>query len=199
MRHDLFPTPLWHIEGAPEELLNELYEKGKLIKEKNLYQVTEDHTPSNQGGYQTAQFNWEDFHPAGREYIENVLNNIFSSKNQDQYSQHITGNRYATCNSTLTVNITSWWYNINPQGAWNVPHNHAGTDYALVFFVTDSDCLLRFLTPYNSRRNEPDHCSMNAKKGDILIFPADIVHYVIPNQREEDRISISMNVYVDNR
>ena len=194
MKHDLFPTPLWHIEGAPEKLLNELYERGKLIKEKNLGQVTEDHTPSNQGGYQTAQFNWQDFHPVGREYIENVVNNIFSSKNQDQYSAHITGNRYATCNSTLTVNITSWWYNINPQGAWNVPHNHAGTDYALVFYVTDSDSLLRFLTPHNSRRSEPGYKSINAKKGDLLIFPADLVHHVMPNQREEDRISISMNL-----
>ena len=39
-----------------------------------------------------------------------------------------------------------------------------------------------------------DHISIDAKKGDILMFPADIYHYVLPNPREEDRISISMNL-----
>ena len=172
MRHDLFATPVWHIEGAPQQLVDDLYKHAFIIKENlRLYQVSENIVVSNQGGYQTAQFSWEDFHPAGIEYIEKVVNNILGR-----------------------VSITGWWYNINPQGAWNIPHNHAGTDYALVFYVTDSDSLLRFLTPHNSRKTEPGYESINAKKGDILIFPSDLVHHVMPNPREEDRISISMNL-----
>ena len=138
--------------------------RGILFKEK--YQGVKI---SNQGGYQTSQLTWKDFHPAGIEYIENVVNNIFSPKH--------------------TVSIAGWWYNINPQGSWNIPHNHVGSnriDYALVFYVTDSDSLLRFVTPHNSRKNEHDYYTVNANKGDILIFPADLIHYVMPNQREED-------------
>tara|TARA_R100000152_G_C6748739_1_gene172370 strand:- start:655 stop:1182 length:528 start_codon:yes stop_codon:yes gene_type:complete len=172
MRYDIFPTPVWHIEGAPQQLVDDLYKNTSIIKENiHQYQALE---ASNQGGYQTTQFPWRDFHPAGIEYIENVVNNIFSPKEP--------------------ADIGGWWYNINPKGSWNVPHNHAGADYALVFYVTDSDGLLRLSTSYNSRRNEPDHCSFDAKKGDIIIFPGDLVHYVMPNPREEDRISISLNL-----
>ena len=174
-RHDIFSTPLWHIEGAPQQLVDDLCKNISVIKENiNQYQTREDVNISNQGGYQTAKFSWEVFHPDGREYIENVVNNIFSLQKP--------------------VSIAGWWYNINPQGAWNTPHNHAGVDYALVFYVTDSDSLLRFLTPHNSRANEPVYQSINAKKGDILIFPADIVHYVMPNPKETDRVCISMNL-----
>ena len=35
---------------------------------------------------------------------------------------------------------------------------------------------------------------MNAKKGDIVIFPADLIHQVEPHEKEEDRISVSMNL-----
>ena len=175
MRHDIFPTPVWHIEGAPQQLVDDLYNQTHIIKKNiHLYQNAKNVVVSNQGGYQTKQLDWEEFHPAGIKYIENVVNNIFSPKN--------------------SVSIFGWWYNINPQGAWNTPHNHAGVDYALVFYVTDSDSLLRFLTPHNSRANEPVYQSINAKKGDILIFPADIVHYVMPNPKETDRVCISMNL-----
>ena len=178
MKHNIFSTPVWHIEGAPQQLVDDLYKHTSIIKENiHLYQTSKNVGDSNQGGYQTSQFTWKDFHPAGIEYIENVVNNIFSPKH--------------------TVSIAGWWYNINPQGSWNIPHNHVGSnriDYALVFYVTDSDSLLRFVTPHNSRKNEHDYYTVNANKGDILIFPADLIHYVMPNQREEDRISISMNL-----
>ena len=38
------------------------------------------------------------------------------------------------------------------------------------------------------------HGEIKANKGDIVIFPSDLVHYVKPNPRKEDRISISMNL-----
>ena len=90
------------------------------------------------------------------------------------------------------MNVSGWWYNINPQGAWNIPHNHGGAHYALVWYLTDSDGLLNFINP--SSRIDSQDGSFNAKKGDILIFPADIVHYVMPNTKETDRVCISMNL-----
>ena len=35
---------------------------------------------------------------------------------------------------------------------------------------------------------------MNAKKGDIVIFPSDLMHQVESHEGEEDRMSISMNL-----
>ena len=34
MRHDLFSTPLWHIEGTPQQLVEELYQGAYRFKEK---------------------------------------------------------------------------------------------------------------------------------------------------------------------
>ena len=178
MRHDIFSTPLWHIEETPQQLVDDLCKNISVIKENiHLYQTTTSESGySNQGGYQTSQFVWKNFHPAGIEYIEKLVDDIFVD---------------------YSVNVSGWWYNINPQGAWNLPHSHGGADYALVWYLTDSDGLLNFINP--SSRIDSQDGSFNAKKGDILIFPADIIHYVMPNTKEKDRVCISMNLKLYNR
>ena len=58
MRHDLFPTPVWHIEGTPQELVDELYKGAYRFKKKHPSE-----NRSNKGGYQTPAFEWKEFHP----------------------------------------------------------------------------------------------------------------------------------------
>ena len=171
MRHDIFPTPVWHIEGAPLKLIDELYQGAYKFKE--VY--TDNQNRSSTGGYQTPPLEWDKFHPQGREYIEKVV---------------------SECDGHLFKSFegVNWWFNINGQGHWNTPHSHPGSDYALVFYLTDSDSLLQFMSPHHMRQKQPSLRSINAKKGDILIFPSDIMHFVMPNPREEDRVSISVNL-----
>ena len=172
MRYDLFPTPIWRIEGTPQELVDELYQGAYRFKKEHPSE-----NRSNKGGYQSPPFEVNKFHTQGIEYIDKVVGDIFKFK------------------------VESWWYNINGQGHWNVPHIHAGSDLALVLYVTDSDGLLNLMSPNPMRLldsedygGEGDHMRVNANKGDIIIFPSDLVHYVMPNPKEEDRISISMNL-----
>ena len=166
-RHDLFPSPLWHIEGTPQQLIDELYRGAYVFKEKYPSE-----TRSNEGGYHSPSLEWEEFHPQGIEYINKVVGDIFED-----------------------FKVKAWWYNISGKGDWNTPHTHPRSDYALVFYVTDSDGLLRFMNPQQMRLEVHDaYRSLNAKRGDIIIFPSDLIHYVMPNPREEDRISISMNL-----
>ena len=178
MRHDIFPTPVWHIEGEiPQQLIDELYQGAYRFKERY---PTENR--SNEGGYQTPAFEWNKFHPQGKEYIESIASNCIDE----------------------TIKGDSWWYNINPKGTWNTPHCHPGVEFALVLYLTDSDGLLKLMNPFTMRMdnnqnvlrllNRGSHTAIDAKKGDILIFPGDLLHYVIPNPREEDRISISVNL-----
>ena len=167
MKHDLFTTPLWHIEGAPQQLIDELYQ--------GAYQFKENHKStnfSNEGGYQTPPFDWEYFHPQGIEYISKVVGDIFEFK------------------------VQHWWYNINGKGHWNTPHTHPNSDFALVLYLTDSDGLLYLMSPLPQRNFDYNrgHIRIKAKKGDIVMFPSDINHYVMPNQRDTDRVSISMNL-----
>ena len=173
-KHGLFSTPLWHIEGAPLELVDELYQGAYYLKGE-----CSSANKSNKGGYQTPSFDWEDFHPTGKKLLTDVV------------SYHLK----------KEFEVTNWWYNINPKGAYNIPHTHSGCDLALVWYVTDSDGLLNLLNPHPQRiiesrtdNNDEQLIGINAKKGDILIFPADIWHFVKPNERDTDRISISMNL-----
>ena len=169
-KHEIFPTPVWHIEGAPQQLVEELYEGAYKFKEKY-----ESVTKSNKGGYQTPILEWEMFHPEGKKYINNVVGDIFKFK------------------------VEGWWYNINGQGDWNSPHTHPNVNMALVLYVTDSDGLLTFMNPHPMRLidDQPvDYAAIKANKGDIIMFPSDLVHYVLPNPRKEDRISISMNILI---
>ena len=183
MKHDLWPTPLWHIEGAPQQLIDELYQGAYRFKEKHP-----STNRSNEGGYQTPFLDWKDFHPQGIEYIDKVVGDIFSRgtyKNHQNFSEV----------KNPQFKVQNWWYNINGKGNWNTPHTHPNCDMALVLYLTDSDGLLQLMCPFLQRKpRSSSHVGINAKKGDIIIFPSDLVHYVMPNQREEDRISISMNL-----
>ena len=120
----------------------------------------------------TSQFNWQEFHPQGKEYIEKLITDIFTN---------------------YLVSISGWWYNINLKGSWNTPHSHGGSNYALVWYLTDSNGLLRLMDPFPQRHNS-EHMTVHGKKGSIVIFPSDLIHYVKPNPKDEDRISISMNL-----
>jgi len=169
MNHvDLFSTPVWHIEGTPQQLIDELYQGAYNTKEKyksvNL---------SNQGGYQTPTLNWDSFHPDGIELINNTLSKSIK----------------------VDCKIIEWWYNINGKGHWNLPHTHPGVDLALVLYLTETDNLLYLINPFSYRKIDGTTAvSPSTKKGDILIFPGDLLHGVRPNEREEDRVSISMNL-----
>ena len=40
MKHNIFSTPVWHIEGAPQQLVDDLYKHTSIIKENiHLYQI----------------------------------------------------------------------------------------------------------------------------------------------------------------
>ena len=167
-RRDLFPTPVWRIEGAPQQLVDELYQGAYKFKE--VY--TDTPQRSNEGGYQTPNLKWKDFHPQGIEYVNKVVGDIFEG-----------------------VSVQSWWYNINGKGHWNKPHVHPQCDIALILYLTDSEKLLHIMNPFPERKfDKNDQVSVDANKGDIIMFPSDLIHYVMPNPKEDDRISISMNL-----
>ena len=180
--YNLFSTPVWHIGGIPQPLRDELYYGAYNYKER-----CESVDLSNQGGYQSPSFNFDEFHPKGIAWINRVLVDVFD---EIKVNAAWAGKDYYQ-----KIDVTTWWYNINGKEHWNMPHTHPGSDLALVLYLTQTDNLLSFINPFSSRRIDGlSEFSVNTKKGDILIFPADLVHFVMPNKREEDRISISMNL-----
>ena len=176
----IFATPFWHIDGAPQQLVDELYKGAYVCKES-----VESNVLSNQGGYQSPSFNWDQFHPEGIKYIDKILSDILKPLDDSNYDGEYT--------------VQSWWYNINSKGNSNSPHTHPASDYALVFYLTDTENRLVLMNPnprfVNSVASR-DIAIPHTNKGDVLIFPADIIHYVLPNEKEDDRICISMNISI---
>ncbi len=182
---NLFSTPVWHIDGTPEDILDEMIQGAYACKEN-----VKTANRSNVSGYQSPCFTPDLFHKGAFEYLENQLKD--------------------TCPK---FKLDVWWFNISGKGSYNVVHTHPKCDLALIWYLTDDDnklslCdplwhsrakLYAFLygtdeTPLRKDRNYHDVKKMNAKKGDIIIFPGDLAHYVETVETEQERISISMNL-----
>ena len=167
----IFPTPLWHIE---KELPAGVYEWA-LEHQKNNLELTGN---SSCGGYQ----NYFDISKIPFfNYIQDCL--YFLPK----------------------FEYLNAWLNINKDTDHNILHYHPNSDLAVIWYLTDNDNKLYFKSPYSfsrynlySKFNNPEELGLElspiCKAGDILIFPADLLHGVSPTYKKEPRISISFNL-----
>ena len=118
------------------------------------------------------------FHPRGRKVVEEILYKISS--------------KYLKSKKPV---VESWWVNVNKKGDWNLIHTHPNCDLSLVWYLTDGD--ICFDNPNSHNRLEVGDCSVwesKNKKGDVVVFPADLKHFVNPNQKDEDRMSLAFNI-----
>ena len=105
----------------------------------------------------------------------------------------------------------SVWLNINNRNNFNISHTHPGCDYAGVIYlkVPENSGSIRFQNPnafgrsnYFEKLTEKERkdtfqypqYQIFPEEGDILLFPADLPHYVMPNNSEEERISLAFNI-----
>ena len=178
-KYDIFPTPLWHLEDTPQWLVEFLYNEAYSTKEKYLSE-----NRSNQGGYQSPPFIWEEFPREPKEYFNELLGSIpFSNTTKVQ----------------LEGDMSPYgWYNINGKGSWNMPHTHPISNLALILYLTDTNNELTVINPMQHTRHfledSPPYTSPHLKKGDIVIFPSDLMHFVRKNESNKDRVSLSMNL-----
>jgi len=99
------------------------------------------------------------------------------------------------------------WMNTSPSGGFNAPHTHPGAHWSGVYYVsqpeveTGSSGKIEFLDPRSDLPNwrmlkAP---AFNAKKairpepGELILFPSYLVHWVYPNETDEERVTIAFN------
>ncbi len=99
------------------------------------------------------------------------------------------------------------WMNANPPGGFNAPHTHPRAHWSGVYYVsqpeveTGTSGMIEFLDPRTDLPNwrilrAP---AFRAKKkirpqpGEMILFPSYLVHWVYPNEADEERISIAFN------
>lgn len=105
--------------------------------------------------------------------------------------------------------INSAWANVNPYGASNAPHMHAGSALSGSYYAkTPDDCGdLEFLDPrlaaVHGRIDYPQdkpnaltnsRFTMRAQAGLMVLFPGWLQHYVHPNRSQQDRLSFAFNL-----
>ena len=104
------------------------------------------------------------------------------------------------------LQIQNIWININPKGAYNQLHNHAGSVLSGVYYVeAKDDCgNIQFdrgdnaeyhlpLVPEKQTYFSVTRATYKAKTNALYIFPSWLKHQVQANQGIADRISISLN------
>lgn len=106
-----------------------------------------------------------------------------------------------------TIEITSCWANINPQGATNPWHTHPNNYLSGVYYVdvpADAGTItfqdpraqsyvvsprVKKSTPENSGR-----AAIPVREGMLILFPAWLSHSVSANPTPQERISVSFNL-----
>ena len=91
--------------------------------------------------------------------------------------------------NTYRVKISHSWLNILTNYSYNKPHAHKGDNINLsaVYYLSSLNNNITFV-------KEQETFEIRPKLFDFLIFPYNLVHYVLPEDRQNPRISYSFNL-----
>ena len=149
---------------------------------------------SNQGGWQSPDFHISDKDDILHSFLSNCLDN------------------FPNIDKEINFDVDAW-ININKPGDYNHKHNHPNCHLAGVLWIKcPEDCgAIEFDSPSSfqshnelhsyiddfKNQNNLFHCFyFKPTEGRILVFPSHLNHQVKPNQSNEDRISISFNIWL---
>lgn len=165
----IFATPLFkgHLD-VPDGALEYWLEMSK----------REGRDKSNRGGWQSKE----------------CIGGPFAKQLQDHLTQSLPDFKF-----------TSMWVNVNREGDENVPHIHPGVDLAVVWYLTDAYGLQlqnpNIIPQFNllrefshSEGHVYESIQFEFSAGDILIFPAHVLHSVSQHTGTEPRVSMTGNL-----
>jgi uncharacterized protein (TIGR02466 family) len=147
-------------------------------------------TISNDGGYQSS-----DIAPGENSEIDSLV-------------EYVNKEIFNCCQQVLIPDCKLYniWLNINPPGAYNQLHNHAGAMFSGVYYVSathnQGDILFErndgaeYVLPSPPATPSYYNCgraAYAAKTNALFIFPGWLKHCVTSNKTNQDRISISFN------
>ena len=189
----IFTTPLWRITRELPQ--------GAIEWARDVYKNSDPMiNGSSIGGYQSK-----------------------SSKGIDEIPKHIADHLIDCLDGFPNVEIINWWINYQNKGDYNRCHTHPGTDLVLLWFLTDNYGTTNLRHPLSHVRekihilipetadlpngnfsydNSYTDCagiSIHANAGDLVVFPADIMHEVRELKFDTTRISVSFNLKLNDQ
>ena len=92
-------------------------------------------------------------------------------------------------NNYLKLNIEYAWLNVLGKHSYNIPHKHSGdgVSHSGILYLSVENTAITFV-------KDGDIFEVTPKLFEFLIFPYDLVHYVLPLEKNEKRISYAFNL-----
>jgi hypothetical protein len=105
----------------------------------------------------------------GKKELNTILNNYFSN--------------------IFNLKLQDGWLNVLGPNSHNKPHSHNGNNisHSGVFYLSDNNNNITF-------SKNGDIFEIKPKLFEYLIFPNDLIHYVLPENRNEKRICYAFNI-----
>ena len=189
MKADLwFPTIIW--QGDLKQANNfELVDYVNKLQEQS-----EGRRVSNYGGWQSEA---QDLLAQKPIAVEVLLQGIQTSLNQCTKMAGLP-----------TLQICDYWFNVNPKGSYNGPHNHRDSLLSGVYYIDakpeqgriqfyrddDAEFFMPRLPKYTQITSQ--NATYNPAPHKLLIFPSWIKHSVEGNPTDTNRISMSFNTSI---
>ncbi|MBW4706827.1 hypothetical protein KX928_03400 [Roseobacter sp. YSTF-M11] len=189
----LFSTPLFRFRVADAAALN----AALLGEEKRLRAESEGVEKSNHGGWHSAGNLFADTTPCIQRLKAAAENAVLEAT--------------ARINTKVDPKIYKLkmfaWMNTNPPGGMNAPHTHPGAHWSGVYYVSQPEVetgksgKIEFLNPRTDLPNwrllkAPAFSakkSLRPEPGELILFPSYLVHWVYPNQTDENRVTVAFN------
>ena len=189
----LFSTPLVRFRVPEHEALN----AALLDEGARLRGLSDGVTKSNRGGW----------HSEGN-LFDNDAECIQTLRVLAEESVHEATRKIGAKTDPTSLRLKLFaWMNANPPGGFNAPHTHPGAHWSGVYYVSQPEIevgnsgMIEFLDP---RTDLPNWRVLNAsafrmkkklrpQAGEIILFPSYLVHWVYPNEADEERVSIAFN------
>lgn len=145
---------------------------------------------SNRGGFQTEDLARSSF---ANDFLQGVKGEIAA------YMKSFRVRR------EFHVNMTGLWVNSNYRDHFNMPHTHSPDFFSGVWYlkVPANSGAICFMNPvhantYNYHNFFADECFQDSatyycSDNDLIMFPSYVEHLVMPNESDEERISVAFN------
>lgn len=189
----LFPIPLWHYTVEGHEALNvRLLEEIKARQEadKSLANRTRRGWQSLHDFFERSEPAHSELAAIVKQVLGDALSKVATEIKADKLSFRQNG-----------------WVNVNPPHGYIGPHVHpnaliSGTYYVSVPQGEGAGGGIEFVSPHPvgamtswiKAAMLTDKVRLQPKAGTILLFPGQLLHWVLPNDSDEDRVSISFNL-----
>jgi len=179
-----FATPFW-IEDLELDIDN------IASTVKDIQRVSSGKRVSNVGGWQSEDLNLDSIR---------IYTHLYKLTNTLQKTIDTISNQI---DPTLKLCIDNLWMNVNKLGDYNTPHYHTNSAFSGVLYIQcgggsniefTHDTLKDHYPFWTKSEMFANKFQLYPKVGRLIIFPSWIKHSVLPNESDNERISIAFNL-----